>query len=229
MKKLRFHLYGIHFTLETDAQVLVDQLNRSASDIPGALVLRWIAWMRLFDFEVRHVPGKRHTATDGLSRRPRTESDDLDDAQETDVDEWIDGQLRIATVYLLEGGESIKDVMQDEYNEEHLQYAENLLSLTHPFGMSLPEFRKFKKRALKFQVTDNLLRATNIKSILRVVDRPEDRNAIMDYMHEKLGHRAVEAFHARLSLKCWWETSYRDCKAHYKVCEGCQRRSSVRM
>jgi len=53
--------------LETDVSVLVAQLNRSATDLPGALVTRWIAYIRLFDFEVRYVPGTKHTAADGLS------------------------------------------------------------------------------------------------------------------------------------------------------------------
>lgn len=230
IKKMRFHLYGIHFILETDAQVLVDQLNRSASDIPGALVLRWIAWMRLFDFEVRHVPGKKHTAADGLSRRPRTESDDIDDTREVNIDEWIDGQLNLVTVYRLEGEQSIEEVMQDSYTNEHLKYAEYLLTLARPEGMPIPEFRAFKKRALKFQVSDNLLwrRATNIKPMLRVVDKKEDRKTILRIMHDEMGHRSTEAFHARLATKYWWDTSYRDCKTYYKTCKGCQQRSSIR-
>ena len=70
MRKVRFWLYGVHFVLETDANVLVAQLNRSATDLPGSLVTRWIAYIRLFDFKVRHIPGKKHTAADGLSQRP---------------------------------------------------------------------------------------------------------------------------------------------------------------
>ena len=77
----------MHFILETDAKVLVAQLNRAATDLPGALVTRWIAWIRLFDFEVKHVKGSTHTAADGLSRQPQTESDDLDDLYEEDIND----------------------------------------------------------------------------------------------------------------------------------------------
>ena len=79
VRKVRYWLYGIHFVLETDANVLVAQLNRSATDLPGSLVTRWIAYIRLFDFEVRHVPGKKHTAADGLSQRPHMESNNVDE------------------------------------------------------------------------------------------------------------------------------------------------------
>ena len=39
-RRLRSYLYGIEFTLETDAQVLVAQLNGAAKDVPGALITR---------------------------------------------------------------------------------------------------------------------------------------------------------------------------------------------
>jgi hypothetical protein len=74
---------AVHFVLELAANALVAQLNRSASDLPGALVTRWIAWIQLFDFTVRHVPGTKHTAADGLSRRPRVEGE-MEDEQDVD-------------------------------------------------------------------------------------------------------------------------------------------------
>jgi len=47
--------------------VLVAQLNRSATDLPEALITRWIAYIWLFDFEVRYVPRTKHTIANGLS------------------------------------------------------------------------------------------------------------------------------------------------------------------
>ena len=41
--------------------------------IPKALVIRWIAWICFFDFEVKHIPGKKYTAADDLSKREVTE------------------------------------------------------------------------------------------------------------------------------------------------------------
>jgi hypothetical protein len=93
LQKVRYWLYRVHFVLETDANVLVAQLNCSATDLPGALVTRWIAYIQLFDFEVCHVPGNKHTAADGLSRRPRTELDDIDKANEVDIDDFIDAEI----------------------------------------------------------------------------------------------------------------------------------------
>jgi RNase H-like domain found in reverse transcriptase/Integrase zinc binding domain len=90
LQKVRFWLYGVHFILELDANTLVAQLSKAATDLPGALVTRWLAWIQLFDFEVKHVKGTKHTAADGLSRRPWQEGDTEDDE---DIDEWLAMEL----------------------------------------------------------------------------------------------------------------------------------------
>ena len=66
--------------------MLVAQLNRAATDHLGALITRWLAWIRLFDFEVRHVPRKQYTAADALSRRLR-HPDDTGFNEEEDIDD----------------------------------------------------------------------------------------------------------------------------------------------
>jgi RNase H-like domain found in reverse transcriptase/Integrase zinc binding domain/Reverse transcriptase (RNA-dependent DNA polymerase) len=93
LKKFRQWLYGISFLVETDAMTLAAQLNRSATDLPGALVTQWIAWIRLFDFEVRHVAGAKNVVADALSRRPATEEDVKEAEQEEDIDTWVAAQL----------------------------------------------------------------------------------------------------------------------------------------
>lgn len=74
-----------NLVVEVDAKYIKGMINNP--DIqPSAAVNRWIAAILLFDFQLRHVPGKEH-GLDGLSRRPRAPEDpDIDD----DYDEWID-------------------------------------------------------------------------------------------------------------------------------------------
>jgi hypothetical protein len=80
--------------------VLVAQLNRAATDHPRALITRWLAWIRLFDFEVRHVPRKQYTAADALSRRPR-HPDNTRSSEEEDIDDWILSELSAYEICLI--------------------------------------------------------------------------------------------------------------------------------
>ena len=40
LKKFRPYIYGVHFTVQTDAKTLIDQINQSATDLLGALITR---------------------------------------------------------------------------------------------------------------------------------------------------------------------------------------------
>ena len=98
LKKFRHWLYGTHFYVETDANTLVAQLNRSATDLPGALVTQWLAWIRLFDFEVKHIAGKSNVVADALSRRRPTAADIEEAENEQDLDEWVSSRLFAARI-----------------------------------------------------------------------------------------------------------------------------------
>jgi len=65
-KKLRVYLYRVRFVVEIDARTLVHQLNLPASDLPGSVVNRWLAWIRFFNFDIKYVAGKKHGGPDGL-------------------------------------------------------------------------------------------------------------------------------------------------------------------
>src|SRR5947209_3716300 len=75
VKKFCYYLYGVRFLVEIDARSLVYQLNQPTSDLPGTVVGRWITYIWLFDFEIRHVAGTKHKGLDALSRRPGTEEE----------------------------------------------------------------------------------------------------------------------------------------------------------
>ena len=65
----------MHFTLEIDTNTLVAQLNRTTTDLPGTLVTSWLAWIQLFDFSIKHVPGTKYLAADALSWQPATDQE----------------------------------------------------------------------------------------------------------------------------------------------------------
>ena len=81
--------------------MLVAQLNRAATDHFRALIIRWLAWIRLFDFEVRHMPRKQYIAADALSRRPR-HPDDTRSSEEEEIDDCILSELSAYEICLIE-------------------------------------------------------------------------------------------------------------------------------
>ena len=220
------HLYVIHFILETDANVLVAQLNGAASDLPGSLVMRWIAWIRLFDFEVRHVAGRKHTAADGLSRRPATASELTAQENEIDVDDFIEIQLnalRIAPISV-----RTARVLAEEYGDKWEAYLTTLQKLA---DMTIKEFWIFKGEALRFRVEGDQLFKRSSKNVpaRRVIDGNEQKLQIMEQLHDEGGHRGREGTYRRITDRYWWEGMPQDVKAFVRTCEACQKRDPGRL
>jgi hypothetical protein len=231
LKKVRFYLYGVKFILETDARVLVDQLNRSGTDLPGALVTRWLAWIRLFDFEVRHVPGTKHTAADGLSRKPPSPNDLKEAAEEEDIDDWVDTQLGCVRVFPVSVAEEEQpSILAPGYSEKSQKIAAYLSTLRKPPEMSLKEFNKFKKEALRFKLQGDQLFRRNSKNVpmRRVVDDPEERQRILEQLHDESGHRGREGTYRRIADRYWWDDLYGDAQKYVKTCPQCQMRDPTR-
>ena len=68
LKAVKIYVVGVkNFIVEVDAKYIKGMINNP--DIqPNAPINRWIAGILLFDFKLRHVPGKDHASADGLSR-----------------------------------------------------------------------------------------------------------------------------------------------------------------
>ena len=114
LKKFHFWLFGRYFSVQTDSQ-LVWLLNQPPNDLPNAMITRWLTYIRLFDFDVKHIPGSRNGAADSLSRRGKGPEDESDD----DPDDYFESRLysvslassrSFARVYLSEGEYTGRDL-----------------------------------------------------------------------------------------------------------------------
>ena len=232
IKKFRSYLYGVRFNLETDANVLVSQLNMSGTDLPGALITRWLAWINLFDFNVVHVPGKKHTAADGLSRRAATK-EDIEEAERCDLDSFIDVELN--TVFVspgtIEFEEPALPVLEDGFSDKSIEIATYLTTLARPLHLTTKEFLKFKKEAWRFKVEDRILFRRNNKNvpIRRVVDKKENQQEIMRALHDETGHKGREGTYRRVADRYWWNDMHKDVKRYVKSCPECQHRDPTRL
>lgn len=88
LKKFRFWLYGCHFQLETDARILVWLLNQPLNDLSNAMMIGWLAYIRLFDFYFKHIFRNKNSAADILSRCRQSPKDNPKD--EKSVNNYLD-------------------------------------------------------------------------------------------------------------------------------------------
>ena len=183
------------------------------------------------------MPGRKNTAADGLSRRPRTESDDVDEMCELDIDEFVDAELGALSIAPIHADEIecektvVENVLEDGYSEDSQRIAQYLTTLRRPEGMGRSEFRAFKKRALRYAVMDGKLYRVGSKNVPNrlVIDLPERRSQILREMHDESGHKGRESTYRKVADRYYWETCYQDTKAFVASCERCQCRDSKRL
>ena len=220
LKRTRRYLFGVHFIVETDAMVLVHQLNGAASDVPGALLMRWIAWIQLFDFTIKHIPGSKNSVADGLSRKPAGPSDLREKETEEDIDDFVDAQIYMQQL------EDAGFVLKGRWSDESHRIANYLTTLTEPTHLSSAAMiRAFKIRAMKYLVRDGALWMRPKKPGLqprRLVDFPEDRAELFEEYHRKTGHKGRDDTYHRISTSYYWKGMYEDIKKWIRACEKCQ-------
>jgi hypothetical protein len=74
--------------------------------------------MQLFNFTVCYVLRTKHTATDGLSQRPCTKSDNIDKANKADIDDFINTELNAFSIAPVTAKEKEVDLFTNKYLED---------------------------------------------------------------------------------------------------------------
>ena len=149
LKKVRFWLYEVRFIIEIDVNILIAQLNHSVVDFSETLMTRWLIWIRLFEFDVRHVFGKRHTATDELFRRSRESSNNIDKVYEKNIDDFINDQLNCVRVCSMRINENDDEqFLKNEYSEKSQRIIHYLITLAKFKHLNRKKFCKFKNWVL---------------------------------------------------------------------------------
>jgi hypothetical protein len=201
LKKIRFYFYDVKFILKTNARLLVDQLNRFDTDFSDAFVTRWLAWIRFFDFEIRHVLDIKHIVADDLFKKSSSFNDLKKVVKKKNVDDWMNTQLDCVRVFSVFAAENeLFLILTFEYFEKSLKIVVYLFTLRKFFEMSLKEFNKFKKKILKFKLQRNQFFRRNSKnvSMRRVIDDLEERQRILKQFHDESDHRDKKNIYRRI-------------------------------
>ena len=107
-KHLRHRIWGIPFCLEHDAKFLKEMIT--SPDLPNSPLTRWIMYLLLFDFDMKHIKAENHKAPDGLSWQPWSAEDSDDDNAEEFLDHFIGNSKRIAGVASAQDNPSSEDL-----------------------------------------------------------------------------------------------------------------------
>ncbi len=231
LKKIRFYFYDVKFILKRNARVLVDHLNRFDTNLFDAFVIRWLVWIRLFDFEVRHVLDIKHIAADDLFRKSSSSNDLKKVAEKKNIDDWVNIQLDCVRVFSVSiAKEEQSFILTSEYFEKSQKIVVYLFTLRKSSEMSLKEFNKFKKKVFRFKLQRNQLFRRNSKNVFmkRVIDNFEKRQRILKHLHDESDHRDKKNTYKRIIDRYWWNDLYDDVQRYVKTCSQCQLRNSIR-
>jgi hypothetical protein len=206
-------------------------LNRFDTNLFDALVIRWLVWIRFFDFEVRHVFDIKYTAADDLFRKSSSFNDLKKVAEKKNIDDWVNIQLdcmRVFSVSIAEEESSL--ILIFEYFEKSQKIVVYLFTLRKSSEMSLKKFNKLKKKVLKFKLQKDQFFRRNSKNVFmrRVIDDLEERQRILKQFHDENDHRDKKNIYKRIIDSYWWDDLYDDAQKYVKICSQCQMRDSIK-
>ncbi len=216
---------------DTNARVLVDQLNRFDTNLSDAFVIRWLVWIRLFDFEIRYVLDIKHIAANDLFKKSSSFNDLKKVAEEKNIDDWVNIQLdcvRVFSVSIVEEESSF--ILASEYSEKSQKIAVYLFTLRKSSEMTLKKFNKFKKKVLKFKLQKDQFFRRNSKnvSMRRMIDNLDERQRILKQLHDENDYWDEKNIYKRIIDRYWWNDLYDDAQKYVKICSQCQMRNSIK-
>ena len=119
LKKICFWLYKVRFIIEIDVNALIAEFNRFVVNFSEILLIYWLIWIRLFNFNIWHILDKRHTAADELFRRLYKLLNNIDKVHEKNINDFIDDQLNCVWICSMQVNENDNEqFLKNEYFEK---------------------------------------------------------------------------------------------------------------
>jgi len=154
-----------------------------------------LAWIRLFNFEIKYIAGKKHREPDGSSRRRRSEDDSEEEDDSDELDECMDANLTHVWV-------NNDDAENTDMPDELRRIKRHLLTLERPDGMTDRAIRAFVRYATEFLVNKGLLFRRSKPNMLpkRVIWDRNEQNNIIQQLHDESGYRGKKGTYQKVAL-----------------------------
>ena len=222
------YLIGSEVVIETDCLPILGMISGCAT--PDLAMLRWIAYIKSLNPEIRHIAGKNNAMADMLSRaRFKDESDMVSEDENVALDFFKAAQLSAKD----RGTPTLHAFNENEYEGEWLLIGRFLSSMMADASWTKEEALQIRKKSYQYFLKGGFLwrhpkRRTGMPR--RVVVKKDDQTTLMSEFHESpwAGHRGTWATFEKLKEKYWWPSMYKDVLHFVSTCESCQVHSSVR-
>ena len=182
LKKVSFWLYKVRFIIEINVNILIAQFNRFITDLLKILMIRWLIWIRLFNFNIRHVFDKKYIAIDELFRKSCESPNDINEVHEKNIDDFINDRFNCVRIYSMQINENNDEQsLKNKYSEKFQRIIHYLITLTKFNHLNRKKFRKFKNWTLQFLVRDKHLFKRISKNVLlqKIIDKIENQAIIL--------------------------------------------------
>ena len=184
---------------------------------PDLAILRWIAYIKSLNPEIRHIFGKDNAMADMLLR---ARFDDEDRMVSEDEEVGVDF---FEEAYLTTGREStptLNDFDESKNNGEWLQISGFLKTMTPGAAWTKEEANRIRKKGYRFFLRDGYIWKHPKKRDdipLRVVANKEEHEELLAAYHDSPW--GTWATFEKLKGKYWWPGLYRDVHRFVTTCE----------
>lgn len=221
LRTLKLKIFGCEIVVETDCLPVIAMINNP--DVIDPVLLRWTAYIRLFNPIFKHVKGSKQNISDGLSRKvPSKEEEETDwMKEEIDVEEAVD--YTIKTVHM--------EMIDEECPIEYRYIIEYLSTARKPEGLNDVEFRKVRRKSYNYFVQNDILwkKRGKVKLPVKVIWKKNEKLKILKELHDENGHRGVEGTFTKVLERYYWKNFYSDVKEYVESCLICQKMALKRL
>jgi len=212
----------------TDSPTLVWLCNQPPNDLPNAMMTRWLAYIRLFDFDTKHVPGSKNGAADALSRHGEGEGEG-ENLQEVGVDDFFKAQMSSMYVDMGKGNSGWNmetarvHLNEEDYADEDLILNKYLVTLQRPEGVMDEEYQQLRRKSKSFFIRDGYLYKRGKRVPCRVIGLRKQKEEAMKDLHDEVEHGGRNATFEQVKRRYQWKGMFEDMSEWVKTCEECQR------
>ena len=229
LKHYDLYLAGVpRLIVEVDASCIKGMLNKPSPAAKGP-VNRWIKGILLYDFELVHIPGRKHKAPDALSRRRYTEADD--EEQPRSLGRYPKTRESVVPPLWAEDQPVRVGVAQWKGKEQDLLDVWNFLITSQPPSpQSAKQRQRFLSKAARYYVIEEkLYRRHSSGNNQRVLMTGDKREQVLAEIHDGLGHRGEWAVWEAIRIRFYWPGMRGEVTRYVKSCHNCQLRSTKKM